>query len=323
MKKITVLAFFLGICMLLTPLGVVAKDPPTEMADTLLDSVETSLEASGNTEEFKIYLSETKEVVSLSAKDYIFGVVAAEMPALYEEEALKAQAVAAYTYALYRKSVNSGEDYDITDDHTKDQAFITKSEAAEKWGSKADTYTEKIEKAVEEVAGYAITYGGEIIMAAYHAISAGKTENCCDIWSSDLPYLVSVESEWDTESENYQTSASFTLDEIKNTLTKKITPTDSADDYFCDIKRTDIGTVTSLSVCGTAFTGSEIRELFDLRSSNFTVAYKDDTFTFTVLGYGHGLGMSQNGANCMAKEGARYTEILKHYYTDCKIEKVN
>lgn len=321
MKKITVMAFFLSICMLITPLGVVAQKPLTETADALLDDL--SLEQNESTEEFKIYMHETNEIVSLSAKDYIFGVVAAEMPALYEEEALKAQAVAAYTYALYRKSVNSGAGYDITDDHTKDQAFITKSEAAEKWGSKAEIYTEKIENAVAKVLGFALTFDGEIIMAAYHAISSGKTENCRDIWSSDLPYLVSVESEWDMAAENYETTAVFTFQEVKNAFSDKITPTDNPDNYFCDIKKTDVGTVTSISVCGKTFTGGEIREMFELRSSNFKVSFADGKFTFTVLGYGHGLGMSQNGANGMAKEGKSYLEILEHYYTNCKIEKVN
>lgn len=318
MKKIFWIATFIAVVMLLMPLSVLNDGQKVIAAAKKETKIEkTSLKA----DTFRIYDPETEKITEMKATDYIFGVVAAEIPALYEEEALKAQAVAAYTYACYNRNLNKDKDYDLSTDHNVSQSFIPKENLKEKWGSKTEEYTKKIMQAVKSVENYKITYNGEIILAVYHAISSGKTEDCINVWGKDYPYLKSVKSEWDKASQGYKTEITFTVDEIKEKLKGYINETAQPKDYFNDIKTTEAGTVTQLKLCENSLKGSDVRKALDLRSSNFTVTFNDDKFIFTVLGYGHGVGMSQNGANAMAKEGKSFKEILKHYYKDCKIEK--
>ncbi len=267
----------------------------------------------------KIKLSTTGEILNCSVEDYIFGVVAAEMPALYETEALKAQAVAAYTYYLKKSAASSGE-YDITDDYTVDQAFITSDTARKKWGDEAEKYETKIRDAVKSVLYKKVCYNGEPISAVYHAISSGKTEKAADIWGGDYPYLSAVDSSFDKLSENYLSTAKFTTDELKKALSGLVTVTEAEGNGITDIKRTNSGSVTSLTVWGKSIGGAEFRKALGLRSSDFDVTFADGTYTFTVRGYGHGIGMSQNGANYLAQQGKNYEEILLHYYPGCGIE---
>lgn len=161
-------------------------------------------------------------LTEISADDYIFGVVAAEMPALYETEALKAQAVAAYTFACVKKAENAGKSYDLTSDPAVDQSFITREKAKEKWGDKADEYSAKIENAVKSVKDYMITCGGTPILAVYHAISSGKTEDCKEVWGKDIPYLKPVSSEGDKLAPSYLSSAEFTAEVLKQKLSEDI-----------------------------------------------------------------------------------------------------
>lgn len=320
MKKTLVLAILISISMLLIPLSTVKKLPKASAASTVLNEIPKAEKSEVKT--FKVYDKDNDKVTEISASDYIFGVVAAEMPALYEEEALKAQAVAAYTFACCRKAENKAKPYDITTDHTIDQSFVTKEAAKEKWGENAEIYTEKIEKIVEETSGYVITHNGNLIVSVYHAVSSGKTEDCKNVWGKELVYLKSVLSEGDKLAENYISEVTFTTDELKKKLNEEVTFTGNPENYFGDIKKTDTGYVKEIALCKENISGSKLRSILNLRSTNFTVSYDADKFTFTVLGYGHGVGMSQNGANYMAKQGSDFKEILNHYYTDCKIEKI-
>jgi stage II sporulation protein D len=167
-----------------------------------------------------------------------------------------------------------------------------------------------------------ITYKGTPITAVYHAISSGKTESAKDIWNAELDYLVPVSSEGDKLATNYISEVEFTAKELKERLSDKAELSGEAKDYFSNLVRTKSGTVLKVNVCGQELKGSLVRELLELRSSNFTVEYRDEKFVFSVYGYGHGVGMSQNGANYMAKQGSTFEEILTHYYTGCKVEKV-
>ena len=259
----------------------------------------------------------------MAAQDYIFGVVAAEMPALYNEEALKAQAVAAYTYACVRKANNSGQEYDITTDFNVDQSFVSVKELTEKWGEKTEEYTAKIKKAVADVSGYIINYDGKAITAVYHAISSGKTENSENVWGKEMPYLKSVDSSKDKEAENYKTEVSFTADELKEKLKSDFVIENINDLTFEISEKSDVGTVKKLNISGLECTGANLRNLLNLRSSCFEITKNENGYTFTVYGYGHGVGMSQTGANYMAEEGKDFKEILTHYYTGCKVEKVS
>lgn len=270
-----------------------------------------------NLSDVKVKITATGKVETFSAQDYIFGVVAAEMPALFEEEALKAQTVAAYTYFLIKKEGNSSADYDITDDYTVDQAFITPASARDKWGSNADGYENKIRTAVNLVLGKTITYNGQLANSVYHAISFGVTENASEVWGGDYPYLSSVDSSWDKLNDDYISTVEFTAEEMKNALGIQISDSENC---IGDIVRTKAGGVKSLTVSGTKMTGSEIRNALNLRSSDFDVEFSKGKYIFTTRGYGHAIGMSQHGANYMAMQGKTYEEILLHYYSGCKIE---
>lgn len=256
-----------------------------------------------------------------SIEDYVFGVVAAEMPALYEPEALKAQAVAAYTFALYRKSGNSDENYDITADGQTAQCFISHEEAMTRWGEKAEEYIKKLNDCITSVQGEVLTYEGKPIFAAYHAISSGITNSCKDVWGDDLPYLKSVNSPGDTLAEGFLSEVKLTSKELQEKLTDIAAPSGEPQNYFNAIHTTDNGYVTNLTYCGKEISGSKLRDLLNLRSCCFTISFSDDVFTFSVKGYGHGVGMSQNGSNYMAKQGSKYDEILLHYYKGATLQK--
>ncbi len=281
-------------------------------------------EQSSEADTFEVYFSDTEEIKVMSAKDYVWSVVAAEMPADYNIEALKAQAVAAYTFAKYRKAHRdyATKNYDVAADHTTDQAFVSIDKAKENWGTQYETKAEKISKAVSAVLGQYMTYNDEIIMAAYFSCSSGKTENCLDVWGGNKEYLVSVDSEWDKQSEKYFRETTFTAEDIKEKLAKTCEFTPS-DDAFAINARSDAGGVLSVTVCGKTIKGTQLRALLGLRSANFDIEYNDTdkSYTFKTYGYGHGIGMSQVGAAAMAEQGCDYEEILKHYYTGIKIKK--
>lgn len=268
----------------------------------------------------KIKVLKDGEIYEYGMSDYIFGVVAAEMPALYEKEALKAQAVAAYTFALYKKDAANG-DYDITSDPETAQCFITREEAAERWGENTEEYTQKIDGCIAEVIGQTITYDNKPIFAAFHAISSGTTNNCVDVWGSDLPYLKSVDSVGDCLADGYLSEVTFTAEELAEKLKSVTASTGEAKNYFSDIKSVDNGYVKEINYCGKTVSGFEICKLLGLRSANFEIEFADGVFTFNVKGYGHGVGMSQTGADYMAKQGSSYEEILLHYYDGAKLQK--
>lgn len=318
MKKLLGFTIFIAIVMLLAPLWAM-EEPKSVSAAAPAASDTDKTEELKAVATFKVLKDD--KVTEFTRADYIFGVVAAEMPALYHEEALKAQAVAAYTFAVVKKEQNSALEYDITSDHTVDQSFITEAEAREKWGDKADEYIAKIKAVVTATEGETICYKGEPITAFYHAISGGKTEDPKNVWGKALPYLKPKVSEGDTLAKNYISEASFTVDELKEKLSGEAKLSGEPQSYFSDLKRTESGTVKEIKLCGKSYSGYQLQSLLSLRSANFEVKYADEKFTFTVKGAGHGVGMSQNGANFMANEGSDYKEILTYYYDGCEIVK--
>lgn len=300
--------------VLVIPLSALS-DPWSDAIITAAPNTDTLYQNSAieqNSQTFKVLKDDN--IIELSAKDYIFGVVAAEMPALYHEEALKAQAVAAYTFACYRKNSSSDNDYDITADGDTAQCFITRDEAKTRWGKKADEYAKKIDDCISAVEGELLCFDNQPIFAAYHAISPGKTNPCTDVWNKDIPYLKSVDSASDCMAEGYLSEAEFTAQEIAEKLKSISDASGEAQSYFSDISTGDNGYVKQIKYCGNLVSGSQITKLLDLRSSNFTLQFTDNKFVFTVKGYGHGVGMSQTGADYMAKQGHTYKEILLHYY---------
>lgn len=316
MKKIFSISIILLVTLLLLPLSVLnLEQENTPVLPTVNQNKPSTSAENPNT--IKVLMHETEKIEEMPVEDYLLGVVAGEMPALYEKEALKAQTVCAYTFMLWRQKANNDKDYDITDDYTTDQCFVPIETARERWGSHADEYTEKIKSAINEVKFQKLTYNGETILSVYHSLSSGKTESAKNVWGKDYPYLQAVASVDDVLATNYTSTVTIAPEQIASALS--LTANEVIQNGFADITRTESGTVKTLKIGAKEFKGSEIRKALDLKSSNFEIANKDGSFTFTVYGYGHGVGMSQNGANCMAKQGFTYEEILKHYYTGCQI----
>ena len=265
------------------------------------------------------------QVVELTMAEYLWGVVAAEMPASFEEEALKAQACAARTYTVTRQNrpTDKHPDADICGDSTCCQAYIERADAEARWGLNAQEYSEKIERAVAETDGLGILYDGQPIQALFFSSAAGKTVDAVEVWGNSVDYLKSVDSPEGDEVPNYHTQAVFSADEVKSLTLAAYPGADLSGDpsgWFGSPSRNDGGGVISIPLGGVTLTGSQVRSLFSLRSATFTVSYADGNFTFDVTGYGHGVGMSQYGANAMAKEGSTFREVLTWYYTGAQVD---
>ena len=258
---------------------------------------------------------------------YLMGVVRAEMPASFHLEALKSQAVAARTYTLH-KMENGGSanhpEADACDDITCCQAYKSAQDAAAEWGEKASENEEKIRRAVEETDGQCALYEGRPVLAVFHSSSAGTTQDAAAVWSGSLPYLQSVETPESEETvPNYRSTASFQAGELKDRLQAALPEASlggSPSNWFTNIQQQPGGTVTALTVGGVEVGGNQLRTILDLRSACFTIAFEGDTVTFSVTGYGHGVGMSQYGANVLAQGGMDYREILSWYYTGASVE---
>ena len=292
--------------------------PPSTDSDTGEDSLPATVHDSAYTLRVQIQ----GEVVEMDMETYLMGVVRAEMPASFEEEALKAQAVAARTYTIHKIEGGGSPnhpDADACDQVSCCKAYRSAEEAAASWGLSTTMYEEKIRRAVAETDGQVVLYEGSPILAAFHSSSAGATCNVEDVWQSSLPYLRSVASpETEELVPNYYSKETFTLTQFKelfiaNYPTAKLSGSPS--DWFTNIHQTENGLVQSLQVGGITVTGGELRTLLGLRSASFTISFTDDTVVFSVTGYGHGVGMSQYGANIRAQQGKTYEEILTYYYT--------
>lgn len=321
MKIYGILCITVAIILLLAPLAAIPFRADEEV--TVSTAEETITEAEDtDTDTISVFMSEDEKTKEMDMRDYIIGTVAAEMPASYETEALKAQALAAVTFAEYLKLNGSNEALngaDISDDSSTHQGYMTQSEMQEKWGDAYDTYYNKIADAVDAVIDKVIVYDGEPIMAAYHAISTGNTESAENMWGKAIPYLISVESPGDKYSTRYSSTVTVTENDLKDAL-KDYTDADFNSDELIKINSTtDSGTVTSVTVCGIKMSGMETRTLFSLRSPSFDLKYNNGEYIFSVRGYGHGVGMSQYGADWYAKQGYTYEEIIEHYYPGTEI----
>ena len=253
-----------------------------------------------------------------SIEDYVIGVVAGEVPASFDLEALKAQAVASRTYALEHKQ-RSKTNYDVTD-NTQNQVYINLEDMKNKWKNNYDENLNKITNAVNSTKGEVLLYDNNLIDAMFFSTSNGYTENSENVFSSKKPYLISVPSPWDKqESPVFKTTSSISKKEFLFNLGLP----DSNEINISDVKTTNAKRVISLNINGKKFKGSEIKSIFKLRSTSFNIEIKEDKVNFIVNGFGHGVGMSQYGANGMAKEGYSYKDILKHYYKNCEIKKIN
>jgi len=266
------------------------------------------------------FLNSDGTVEELPVSDYLWSVVAAEMPASFRPEALKAQAVAARTYAMNLKLHPSGKhpQADVCGDSACCQAYLTQDQAAGNWGADAQRYTDKITQAVSETDGLLCLYDGKPINAVFFSSAAGKTLDAAEVWGSGVPYLRSVDSPEGEEVPGWQTVMTFTAAQLKDLLSQLAPQADfsgAPDTWFTSLTQDSIGGVASLTAGGTLLTGAQLRSALGLRSTHFTLEPGEDTLTVRVTGYGHGVGMSQYGANAMAGEGKTFDQILAWYYT--------
>jgi len=267
-----------------------------------------------NSEIIYMTRSETKDIVELELEEYLKGVVLAEMPTSFSLEALKAQAVAARTYTL--KKLASGDH--ICNNPSHCQAWTDPSISND---------YEKISQAVTETLSEELTYLGEPIEAFFHSSSGGKTENSENVWSASKPYLVSVESPGEEKiMSTFYSTEEVTYEELANKINKyknkNLITTTSLKNKIKILSKTDGNRVKEIKIQDSTFTGAEIRNILGLRSANFNIELKNNSIVFNVSGYGHGVGMSQWGAEVMARNGSNYKEILYHYYPGTLIEKI-
>ena len=263
-------------------------------------------------------------VEELTMEEYLWGVVAAEMPASFEEEALKAQACAARTYTVTLQEASSPRhpDAQICDDSGCCQAYLDRAEAEARWGANAELYSGKIQRAVEETDGLGVLYNGAPIQAVFFSSAAGRTVGAVEAWGNSVDYLVGVESPEGEEVPNYHSQVVLTAEEVRTAALAQYPGADLSGDpsgWFSQTVENSAGGVASVDLGGVTLTGSEVRTLFGLRSASFSVSWDGEAFTFDVTGYGHGVGMSQYGANAMAREGSDFEEILTWYYTGTEV----
>ena len=269
-------------------------------------------------EEKKIrVLKKDNTVEILNLEDYLIGVVSAEVPVSFEEEAIKAQAVAARTYALKRIQNNKDSNYDVTDD-TSSQVYQTEEELKSKWKDKYEEYRNKIKNAVYNTKGEYLTYNNDIIYAFFFSTSNGKTEDNKDVFGQDLPYLKVVDSSFDEkETSGFVATKTFNLNEFYQKLGMPY-------NEILNIKNKELttsGRVKNITINDKLFKGTEVRTKLSLRSTDFNIEQNNKEIKITTKGFGHGVGMSQYGANALAKQNKNYKEILNYYYQGTNLKK--
>lgn len=268
------------------------------------------------------------EPQAMPLETYVEGVVAAEISPDFPEEAIKAQAVAARTYAVYKASAGRPMQHrnaDVCDDYRHCAAYIDLAEAASaRWGTNAETNTGTIQKAVRETAGEIVVKDGEPIVAVFHSASAARTESAKDIWGTDISYLQSVASPGGSACPKYEGTVRLTFDEFRAKALASYPTADLSGDpkrWFSASTRSDAGSVIVCTMGGVQVRGTDLRTVFGLNSTNFTLTIDDETISFHTVGYGHGVGLSQYGAKYLAEQGSGYQDILTHYYTGTEIVK--
>lgn len=342
MKKVLIVSLMLSIFTLAFPILMSVADPmapgddqaeasppaPEASASGAPPSASPSPSAVPNAEyvfdddDITVRVSEGGIVKNMTMRRYLIGVVAAEMPASFEIEALRAQAVAARTETLYHILLFKSDthpDADVCTDSTCCQAYKNEGELRDKWGSAYDDYIAKITEAVQSTDGECLVYGNAPIQAVFHSSSAGRTANSQEVWEFSLPYLISVRSpETAADVPNYVSSVTVSLSDFKETVLKfypeAVFPKDKTK-WVTDITYTGSGRIMTLRLGGVVVSGPALRSMFGLRSTAASIKVGDKDVIFTTTGYGHGVGMSQYGANALAKAGKGYREILEWYYT--------
>ena len=274
----------------------------------------------------KLLHKKDKKIEEIPLDEYLLGVVSAEMPANFEQEALNAQALVARTYTIYsiKRNKNKHEGADICDSSTCCQAWISKEDRLARWNEDVrEEYWNKIVKAVNTTKGKVITYNGDVIDAFFHSNSGGITEIPVNVWGgTNFPYLQSVQTSGEEGYSQYSSEVTLTQEELINKIRAKHSDFNidiSQQDSVKILEYTEAGRVKNIQIGNLKLSGVEVRSLLGLKSTNFKIEINNGKVTFRVTGYGHGVGMSQTGADSMAKQGSNCEEIIKHFYTGVEI----
>lgn len=286
-------------------------------AQTLPNTALSSAVYTDDADVFLIADQSTGEVQHVPRRDYILGAVAAEMPIDWPDEALKAQAIAAHSYALYCRDHPSSENGAwLSADPARRQGYLTDTVLRSYWGTNYESNYAYLSALVDSVLTQVLCYDGSAAGTSYFAISNGRTEASENVWGTPLPYLVAVDSETDRAADNYEVTISLTAAQVQSGLSGLGLAPDlnQPEFWFGEPERTLSGYVSALSVCGQRVTGTALRRALGLRSTDFTLTYADGSFRITTRGYGHGVGLSQWGAKAMAEQGSSCADILAHYF---------
>ena len=314
MKNLIIYFTVFAALSLFGPLTFVKKEKTTVkpvVKNVLVQEKETK--SKNQIEFFRVKISED-EIAEINCDEYILGCIAGEMPLNYNDEALKAQGIAAYTFALYKRQF-SKNDYDITADYNIDQTFLTDEQLKQKWGDDYSQNRQRLEKLVKSIKGKWLCFEGKPALCVYHAVSCGVTYSAKDVWGTEVPYLKSVDSSYDKLSKDYLSVTELS----KKDFCKIIGLRANSDISKIKIENDKSGRVRKISFDEKSFNSSDFAKKLGLKSQNFEIETKDNVVIKTY-GYGHGVGMSQYGANCLANGGSSYKEILHHYYSGCSIK---
>lgn len=258
-------------------------------------------------------------ILEVEETEFVIGGIAAEVPPTYPPEALKAQGVALYTYysRLREQSRAKDAECDFTCNTETGLVYLPKEARKERWGDSYEEWESALEEAEKAIRGQTLQEDGALLCSTYFAISSGSTDDAADVWGGDYSYLKPAASPGDVFADGYLSQASFSLSDASKAITDAYPdakPGDDTSQWITNVERTGSGTIRKADLCGEEVTGTQLRNVFGLRSANFTWEEKDGKLVFTVKGWGHNVGMSQNGARYMAENGAGYEEILSWYY---------
>lgn len=333
MKKIAFIALIVFIFLYIIPIVSLhyfekfyaSEDKKIEITESI-DSIITLDDSEKRY--IEVYDVNTNKVITLEIEEYIMGVVAGEMPAEFETEALKAQAVTARTYLLYKLKKNTTNPEQHKDapicTGTHCQVYYSKDQLIEKYSLDwYNNYWDKIQNAVNSTRGQILTYEDKLIEPLFHSTSGGRTENSEDVFTSFAPYLRSVESPYEANSPKLNSSIKMSvvdfISKLKGSLGVEEITAQNLKDKVSLVEVSEGGKVKTMKIGDKVITGREFRSLYNLNSTNFKFVQNNNTIEIVTAGYGHGVGMSQYGANGMAIEGYNYQDILKHYYTGIEI----
>lgn len=328
MKKLIFYLIFVIVMIFIMP--IIFTDT-FEITETVSNNIEEYIEKDVlNNYDYGIFNNinllhiDTNQVETIKLDEYLYGVVAAEMPASYEIEALRAQAIVARTYTIFKvNNKDKHENADICDSSLCCQAWISKENRMARWEEgKKEEYWKKITLAVDSTAGKYITYNNEPINAFFHSNSGGKTELPINVWGGSYPYLQSVETVGEDIYSTYASEVEISKDELIQKMLEKYSEFKIDFDLPECIKileYTESNRIKKIKIGNIELSGIDVRNIFGLKSSNFKIQVLDNSIKFTVVGYGHGVGLSQSGSDALAKNGKKCEEIIKHYYKDVEI----